>query len=1194
MRAPRMLITLALMWACSLALVVLLLPGSFPQPATGVWAPAGNMSVARTGACAVLLKDGRVLVTGGSDSSGNLLATAEFLSPATGAFSAAPPMFQARTRHACALLPDGRVLVAGGAISGGAINATEIFDPVSNSWAFGPAMAESRAGHTATVLKDGRVLLAGGERSSQALNTVEVYDPATNSFAAVGFLSTARKDHGAALLPDGKVWIGGGHNGSAELASVEIYDPVSGASTSGPPLSAPRSRFIALALPLNGHILIAGGSSGGAALGAAELYRPWTASYVTTGALGVARAGAAAAPAGIEGYAVAAGGSALASAEVYAFATVKTDKADYAPGETVTITGAGWVPGETVTLQLHEVPTTHSDRVLTAVADASGRIFNNSFSPESHDLGVTFYLTAIGSLSQAQAVFTDDQTKINQVNLKTGQNPSPVTAGFSATYVYDVVFNRTGSAGSNSCTVQMSVTTTGSETGLPSGASASFSPSQLTQSGAGTLQTTLTITTTSAVAPGTYTFTVRATGTGGAGNDCGTGDFRQQPGQTLVVAPPANTAPAVAFIAPPTSANEGETKTFSFQITDPDSGQTFSFESGFPDCGTAGTLVAGSATINNSTKTGSFQCSFPDGPANPLVRVQVRDSASASSNIATVSVTVNNVAPAVTLTGPGSADEGSTQTYTFTVTDPGQDPFTLAAGYPRCGANGSLVGSVTTNSTGGSFQCKFPDGPASSDVEVQVSDSDGASSNIAKISVTVNNVAPTVALTGPSSAHEGSTQTYTFTVTDPGQDTFTLAAGYPRCGANGSLVTGSVTTNGTGGSFQCNFPDGPALSDVEVQVSDSDGASSNIAKISVTVRNVPPAIASLDLLYSASSINENGTVTLYGTFSDPGTLDSHTVVIDWGDGSPPTQIDVPAGSPKAFTATHQYLDDNPTGTPSDTYTITVTVTDKDGGTGAGTTSITVNNVPPVLDNFTASAMVVAINTPVTFTAGYTDEGTLDTHTCAFNFDDGTGPQNVTGATANGSGSCTATRSFPSAGVYTVTAKVQDDDTGESATKEVLIAVYDPSAGFVTGGGWINSPAGAYFQDPDLTGRANFGFVSKYKKGATTPEGQTEFQFKTGNLNFHSSSYEWLVVAGAKAQFKGSGTINGTGDYGFLLTAYDADVNKNDSILTDKFRIKIWDKSTGDTIYDNNYVASDDIDIADPQDIAGGSIVIHSK
>jgi hypothetical protein len=102
----------------------------------------------------------------------------------------------------------------------------------------------------------------------------------------------------------------------------------------------------------------------------------------------------------------------------------------------------------------------------------------------------------------------------------------------------------------------------------------------------------------------------------------------------------------------------------------------------------------------------------------------------------------------------------------------------------------------------------------------------------------------------------------------------------------------------------------------------------------------------------------------------------------------------------------------------------------------------------------------------------------------------------------------------------------------------FVVIYDPDGGFVTGGGWINSPAGAYPLDAALAGKATFGFVSKYLHGATVPTGNTEFQFKIANLNFKSSVYEWLVVAGARAQYKGSGTINGSGDYGFLLTCID--------------------------------------------------------
>ena len=191
------------------------------------------------------------------------------------------------------------------------------------------------------------------------------------------------------------------------------------------------------------------------------------------------------------------------------------------------------------------------------------------------------------------------------------------------------------------------------------------------------------------------------------------------------------------------------------------------------------------------------------------------------------------------------------------------------------------------------------------------------------------------------------------------------------------------------------------------------------------------------------------------------------------------------------------------------------------------------------------------------------------------------------------GSANTTFTFTTAGVYLVKLTVNEGCGGTGTATTVsgldeIVVIYDPNGGFVTGGGWFDSSAGAYKPDRTLTGKANFGFVSKYQKGASIPTGETEFQFKVGNLNFHSAAYEWLVIAGAKAQYKGTGTINGTGDYGFLLTAIDGQVSGGGGV--DKFRMKIWDKSTDAVIYDNQRGAAEDGDAATL--LGGGSIVIH--
>ncbi len=147
-------------------------------------------------------------------------------------------------------------------------------------------------------------------------------------------------------------------------------------------------------------------------------------------------------------------------------------------------------------------------------------------------------------------------------------------------------------------------------------------------------------------------------------------------------------------------------------------------------------------------------------------------------------------------------------------------------------------------------------------------------------------------------------------------------------------------------------------------------------------------------------------------------------------------------------------------------------------------------------------------------------------------------------------------------------------------------------GWASGWAWndehnLNYIAGYVVEYDDclaaLTGKANFGFVSKYQKGATVPTGNTEFQFKAGNLNLHSDSYEWLVVTGSDyAKFKGVGSINGEGAYKFMVWAGD----ETGADGVDTFRIKIWQEADGTevVVYDNGM----------DQAIGGGSVVVHAK
>ena len=275
--------------------------------------------------------------------------------------------------------------------------------------------------------------------------------------------------------------------------------------------------------------------------------------------------------------------------------------------------------------------------------------------------------------------------------------------------------------------------------------------------------------------------------------------------------------------------------------------------------------------------------------------------------------------------------------------------------------------------------------------------------------------------------------------------------------------------------------------------------------------------------------------------------------------------------------------------PLGTTTVTYTAKDVAGNVSTGTQIVTVTNPAPVVTlTAPATGSAYPIGTPINFTGSFTDNPGI--HTVTWAFDNLT----LTGTVNETTGAVSGNYTFAATGVYKVSLTVTDGCGGTGIANtidslDLLIVVYDPNGGWVTGGGWISSPAGAYVPNPLLTGKANFGFVSKYQNGNSVPTGNTEFQFKAGNLNFSSTSYEWMVIAGARAQYKGAGTINGSGDYRFMLTAIDGQGPGGGG--QDKFRIRIWNNAGGGLVYDNQLNAPD---TANPTTIlGGGQIVIHN-
>jgi len=262
------------------ALVVILRDGTLET--------VGSLTEGRFAHRAVALAGGEVLISGGLPRDGHevtALATVEVYDPAARGFRATGAMSVARSHHTATRLRDGRVLVVGGRDSTCEVAcpqavwaSAELYDPATGQFTPTGSLALARADHTATLLDDGRVVIAGGTTPDLAgtdlASTVEIYDPSTGRFTAGGTMRVSRSEHTATLLGDGRVLLAHGRSdgaGTIATATMEAYDPATFASelTSSPRVT--RFRHTATRLD-SGEVVLAGGTEGGGGLTAIELY----------------------------------------------------------------------------------------------------------------------------------------------------------------------------------------------------------------------------------------------------------------------------------------------------------------------------------------------------------------------------------------------------------------------------------------------------------------------------------------------------------------------------------------------------------------------------------------------------------------------------------------------------------------------------------------------------------------------------------------------------------------------------------------------------------------------------------------------------------------------------------------------------------------------------------------------------------
>jgi hypothetical protein len=1197
-----------------------------PQRADETVIEAGNLNIERRGHTATKLADGRVLIVGGENENG-AVQQAEVFDRNSRSFSLTARLNAPRTDHTATSLAGGRVLIAGGRNRADLVDKTEIFDPATGAFTEGPALLRARAGHTATVLADGRILIAGGDMEGSA----ELFDPATGRFSLIaGRMAGGRYNHSAVLLANGKVLIAGGLAADGKSVQTgEVFDPETMQfSKTRNPMRGARTKP-ALSLLPDGKVQVIGGDQdrsmemfnaeggyftayarlaegAGSRTGLAATLRAHTRAALIhrseAGALMLERSRAAlledtlvqSGPEGSmfdrsdhtltdipeSGEAIVAGGissagKVLTSTVMFSSstATVTTDNTDYAPGQTVTITGTGWHPGETVELRLHRDNDT-GDTLLSAVADADGNIVNSDYVCQDSDLGVTFLLTATGLTSgyTAQTTFTDG---VAELSITSPTTASPVTiTSLPASVTISFSYRTNGTGG-----------TINAVASVKSGSTVIASNSKVIARSNGPLASESVVVGIPTGTPdGSYTAEVSVSNPGGTGNPPSLTDSEAD---AIIIS--TATAPEITCPGDITRDNDpgqcSASVEFSATATgtpEPAVGCSPASGSSFP-VGT--TTVTCTATNSAGSDTCTFNVTVNDSAAPVITGCPSDITVQTGAGATTCSATASWTAPTATDNcavdtftsshNPGDAFPLATTTVTYTAKD-------AAGNETICSFTVTVVDDTppvatcpagTTASADAACQAAIPN--VISGVVASDNCTPSGSLTIAQAPAAGEMVGlgvHTITVTVTDAANNSITCTTTFTVNDttppaiscPPDMTVGTNTG---CAFSGPIGNATATDNCDGSVMISNnapapFPLGSTT--VTWTATDDAGNSSTCTQVVTVVDDDAPTITCPP---GASALVGTGCVAAVPDFRGLATVADNCAV------SSVTQ----APAPGALVGPGVHI-------------ITLTVTDAaNNSASCNTTTFTVTNDPPVIATVTGPSGPIALGNSATVTVSFTDSS-VQGHTAIFSWDDGTMDTSVPLAPGATTGS--AAHTYASAGVFAVKVTVMDD-CGEASQvySYEFIVVYDPNGGFVTGGGWINSPAGAYVVDPYLTGRANFGFVSKYKRGQSVPDGQTQFQFQAGNLNFHSTAYQWLVIAGAKAQYKGTGTINGSGSYGFLLTATDGQANGGGG--TDKFRIKIWNMNNNDAIvYDNRLGSSDDIDSANPQALGGGSIVIH--
>ena len=231
------------------------------DPVTDIWTPTGSLLTARSRFTATMLPTGKVVVTGGRDSSNAVLNSTEVYNPATGTWSATGNLNVSRSDHGATLMADGRVLVAGGFIAASPgtqyTPTAEVYDPTTGIWSATNNIAPAgRGDFTLNLLHTGVPLAVGGRTAGVlqpgafSTDSSVLYSPVPGTWASAGSLTTGRYLHQSVVLGSGQLLTAGGEMNLSggmpaidRLASAEVYNPATSTWTATASMLVPHMNF---------------------------------------------------------------------------------------------------------------------------------------------------------------------------------------------------------------------------------------------------------------------------------------------------------------------------------------------------------------------------------------------------------------------------------------------------------------------------------------------------------------------------------------------------------------------------------------------------------------------------------------------------------------------------------------------------------------------------------------------------------------------------------------------------------------------------------------------------------------------------------------------------------------------------------------------------------------------------------------